>query len=76
MVDLDCLYCIFPIVCLAVRDDRGRQTTSQQSVLEDVQRIRNHPLVPGDIPIYGYIYDVKSGKLIEVPAATAAGRAR
>ena len=35
-----------------------------------------HPLVPGDIPIYGYIYDVKSGKLIEVPEATAAGRAR
>jgi carbonic anhydrase len=48
----------------------------EQSVLEDVQRIRNHPLVPGDIPIYGYIYDVKSGKLIEVPAATEAGRAR
>ena len=47
-----------------------------QSVLEDVQRIRNHPLVPGNIPIYGYIYDVKSGKLVEVPAATAAGRAR
>ena len=41
-----------------------------------VQRIRNHPLVPGNIPIYGYIYDVKSGKLVEVPAATAAGRAR
>lgn len=48
----------------------------EQSVLEDVQRIRNHPLVPGNIPIYGYIYDVKSGKLIEVPAATEAGRAR
>jgi len=48
----------------------------EQSVLEDVQRIRSHPLVPGDIPIFGYIYDVKSGKLIEVPAATAAGRAR
>lgn len=47
-----------------------------QSVLEDVQRIRNHPLVPGNIPVYGYIYDVKSGKLVEVPAATAAGRAR
>lgn len=44
------------------------------SVVEDVQRIRNHPLVPGDIPIYGYIYDVKSGKLVEVPAATEAGR--
>jgi carbonic anhydrase len=41
-----------------------------KSVAEDVTRIRNHPLVPGDIAIYGYIYDVKTGKLIEVPAAT------
>jgi len=48
----------------------------EQSVLEDVQRIRSHPLAPRDIPIYGYIYDVKSGKLIEVQAATEAGRAR
>ncbi len=43
------------------------------SVVEDVRRIRNHPLVPADIPVYGYIYDVKTGKLIEVPAATKAG---
>ena len=47
-----------------------------KSVVEDVMRIRNHPLVPNDIPIYGYIYDVKSGKLVEVPGATAAGKAR
>ena len=46
-----------------------------QSVLEDVKRIRNHPLVPSYIPVYGYIYDVKTGKLIEVPEATKAGRA-
>ncbi len=46
----------------------------EDSVLEDVKRIRNHPLVPRDIPIYGYIYDVKSGRLIEVPAATSAGK--
>lgn len=46
------------------------------SVLADVVRIRNHPLVPGRIPIYGYIYDVKSGKLVEVPAAMDAGRPR
>jgi len=46
-----------------------------RSVVEDVSRIRSHPLVPRDIPIYGYVYDVKSGKLIEVPDATAAGRA-
>jgi carbonic anhydrase len=46
------------------------------SVAEDVTRIRNHPLVPGYIPIYGFIYDVTSGKLVEVAEATAAGAAR
>ena len=45
------------------------------SVVEDVERIRQHPLVPPNIPIYGYIYDVKSGRLIEVPEATVAGKA-
>ena len=45
-----------------------------RSVVEDVTRIRNHPLVCGDMRIYGYIYDVKSGRLIEVPDATKAGR--
>lgn len=49
---------------------------AQGSVVDDVTRIRNHPLVPGRIPVYGYIYDVRSGRLVEVPAATAAGRAR
>jgi carbonic anhydrase len=44
------------------------------SVSDDVQRIRHHPLVPGEIPIYGYIYDVKTGRLIEVPEATEVGR--
>jgi carbonic anhydrase len=47
----------------------------EQSVVDDVERIRSHPLVPKNIPIYGYIYDVKTGRLIEVPAATAAGKA-
>ena len=46
-----------------------------KSVVEDVVRIRHHPLVSNDIPIYGYIYDVKSGNLVEVPEATTAGRA-
>ncbi len=45
------------------------------SVLEDVTRIKAHPLVPAGIPVYGYIYDVTSGRLIEVPAATTAGAA-
>ena len=43
------------------------------SVTEDVARIRSHPLVPGTIPIYGYVYDVKNGSLIEVEAATQVG---
>ena len=46
------------------------------SVLEDVERIKAHSLVPRNIPIHGYIYDVASGRLIEVPAATAAGSAQ
>jgi carbonic anhydrase len=47
----------------------------EQSVVEDVERIRTHPLVPKSIAIYGYVYDVKSGRLIEVKAAMAAGKA-
>jgi carbonic anhydrase len=47
-----------------------------KSVLEDVRRIKEHPLVPGEIPVYGYIYDVKSGRLVEVTEATQAGRSR
>jgi carbonic anhydrase len=44
------------------------------SVSVDVNRIRSHPLVPRSIPIYGYIYEVKTGRLIEVSAATAIGK--
>lgn len=46
------------------------------SVVEDVEKIRNHPLVPSSIPVYGYIYDVKTGQLIEVEQATAIGKAK
>lgn len=46
-----------------------------KSVVADVQRIRSHPLVPQSIPIYGYIYDVKTGRLSEVPEATEVGKA-
>ena len=40
-----------------------------ESVKADVRRIRTHPLVPGGIPIYGYVYDVKTGLLVKVPEA-------
>jgi carbonic anhydrase len=44
------------------------------SVAADVERIRNHRLVPRTIPIYGYIYDVKTGRLAEVRDAMEAGK--
>lgn len=50
--------------------------SQEDSVLQDVERIREHPLVPKNVPVYGYIYDVKTGKINEVAKATAAGRAR
>lgn len=51
-------------------------TISDQSgsVAHDVRRIRSHPLVPGYIPIFGFVYDVATGKLNEVTAASEAGR--
>ncbi len=44
------------------------------SVIEDVRRIRSHPLVNPAIPIHGHIYDVRTGRLSEVGGATEAGR--
>jgi len=44
---------------LAIRD-------LAQSVKDDVFRIQHHPLVAKDIPVHGYIYDVKTGRLQKV----------
>lgn len=44
-----------------------------KSVVEDVQRISSSALVPKSIPIYGYIYDCRTGQLVEVPEATKFG---
>lgn len=38
-------------------------------VVEDVARLRRHPLVPASIAISGYLYDVRSGRLRAVPEA-------
>jgi len=47
----------------------------EKAAVDDVQRIRRHPLVPKNIPIYGYVYEVETGKLREITAATTAGKA-
>jgi len=54
---------------LTISDQHG-------AVVDDVRRIRNHPLVPSDIAIHGYVYDVHSGQLIEVAGASEVGAAR
>ena len=38
----------------------------EQSVRDDVATLRNSPLIPKSINISGFIYDVKSGKVIPV----------
>ena len=48
----------------------------KQAVVDDVNRLRNHPLIPKSLPIYGYVYDVTTGELIEVEGAKKAGAAR
>lgn len=45
-----------------------------KSVLEDVKKIRNHPLISPEIPIYGFIFDVMTGKLIPVSKAMKVGK--
>lgn len=58
-----------------VRDQLGADSTAidflpfsdvADSVREDVAIIRNSPLIPGDIPVTGFIYDVTTGKISEV----------
>jgi carbonic anhydrase len=44
------------------------------SVVEDVRTIREHPLVSPKIAVYGFVFDVATGRLVEVPDATEIGR--
>ena len=38
----------------------------KKSILEDVRMIREHPLVSDAVSVYGFLYDVHTGKLEEV----------
>jgi carbonic anhydrase len=44
-----------------------------RSIVEDVQRIREHPLVPRSVAIYGFIYHIHHGSLEAVPEANRIG---
>ena len=57
-----------------LREDLGAQTTDaflpfsdlEQSVRDDVAAIRTSPLLLKDVPVRGFIYDVRTGRLQEV----------
>ena len=38
----------------------------EQNVREQVEKAKSHPWIPKTIPVRGFIYDVKTGKLNEV----------
>ena len=50
-------------------------TDDRQAIIDDVKKVRNHPLVPKSIPVYGSLYDVRTGKLEEITEATEIGKA-
>jgi carbonic anhydrase len=64
-----------------VRDELGAQAGDEvrgvdffpfsdveQSVHDDVAFLRSSPLIPRDIPVRGFVYDVRTGRLSEVGA--------
>jgi carbonic anhydrase len=48
----------------------------EQSLIADVARLRNHPLVPADVPIFGFIFQAETLRYVEVPRASEIGRVR
>lgn len=66
-----------------VKQDLGADSSSidflpfsdvEESVREDVAFLLSSPLIPGDVLIRGFVYDVRTGKLSEVDFEPAAER--
>jgi carbonic anhydrase len=43
----------------------------EENVRQQVRKVKSHPWIPKHIPVRGFIYDVKTGKLTEVMARSA-----
>jgi carbonic anhydrase len=41
-------------------------TNLEENVRQQIQKVKSHPWVPKHIPVRGFVYDVKTGKLSEV----------
>ena len=62
-------------LCELLRRDTGADASGidfltfsdlDQSVRDDVKTIRDSPLIPDEIPVTGYVFDVRTGRLREV----------
>lgn len=38
----------------------------EENIRQQIQKVKTHPWIPGDITIRGFVFDVKTGKLNEV----------
>ena len=38
----------------------------EENVREQVEKIKSHPWMPKDVPVRGFVYDIRTGKLHEV----------
>lgn len=43
----------------------------EENVRQQIQKVHSHPWVPNDIPVRGFIYDVRTGTLNEVAEAVS-----
>ena len=43
----------------------------EENVRQQIQKVQSHPWVPNDIPVRGFIYDVRTGTLNEVAEAVS-----
>ena len=44
----------------------------EENVRQQIQKLRTHPWIPKEIPVRGFVYDVKTGRLNEVSSTLAA----
>jgi carbonic anhydrase len=69
-----------PSLHAKVKQDLGADSTAidflpfsdlEESVREDVEFLLSSPLIPRDVPIRGFVYDVRTGRLNEVATHAA-----
>jgi carbonic anhydrase len=60
---------------LRATSSSGTRSRTRRRASRGTCGVSASPLVPHKVPIYGYVYDVKTGRLNEVKTATEANKA-